>query len=290
MFRLPLKYNLYHIANAGISFIAKRLNPCVITVHDLIPFMPHLRGSFTDVLLRKSMKSLTEATRIICVSESTKNDLIQHLNVEHEIIRIIYHGVDHNLFKPRDKEEARKKLGLPQDQFIILHVGSEEPRKNILTLLKAFKRLLNDVPNAVLIRIGEKTVKTQNLIKSLNIRKKVLYFFAESENLPYFYNAADLLSFPSYYEGFGHPPLEAMASGVPVIASNKTSIPEIVGEASILLDPFDVDEHAYHMREVLTNEDLNLKLSKKVLTRSNSFSWEKCAEETLEVYSSALNS
>jgi glycosyltransferase involved in cell wall biosynthesis len=231
---------------------------------------------------------LINAERIICISESTKNDLLRFIDVDPRKVRVIYYGVDHELFKPRDKLEARRRLGLPLDRPIILNVGSEEPRKNIPVLLKSFKKLLNDIPNALLVRVGEKTAKVEKIIRCLNLSNKVLYRKASLNEVALYYNAADLLCFPSYYEGFGFPPLEAMASGLPVIASNASSIPEVVGDAGVLLDPFDVDGFAYWMREVLINDDLKVRLSERGYKRSLDFSWEKCARETLRVYENVL--
>ena len=170
-----------------------------------------------------------------------------------------------------------------------MNVGSEESRKNIPTLLRSLKELLNSVPNALLVRVGERDAHTEKLINSLGLNGKVLYRRASPNEVALYYNAADLLCFPSYYEGFGNPPLEAMASGLPVIAGNRTSIPEVVSHAGILLDPFDVEGFAYWMREVLMNEDLRNKLSEAGYKRSMDFSWEKCARETLEVYNEVLN-
>ena len=309
LFRLTLRYSLrlfelkmktspdiYHIVNPSLGLYARLLNPSVITVHDLIPYFyqfmnnPDLISRLENGLFLISFNSIIYADRIICVSESTKKDLFRFIDVDPKKVRIIYYGVDHELFKPRDKLEARRRLGLPLDSRIILNVGSEEPRKNTYVLLESFKELLNYIPSALLVRIGERTTRIERLIKVLDLSSKVLYRKAVSDQeLALYYNATDLLCFPSYYEGFGNPPLEAMASGLPVIAGNRTSIPEIVSDAGILLDPFDVEGFAYWMREVLMNEDLRNRLSESGYKRSMNFSWEKCARETLEVYKEVLN-
>jgi glycosyltransferase involved in cell wall biosynthesis len=283
---------LVHITNSGYlaSIIpeAKREKSfVVITVHDIIPFV--ISRSTYDCAFRKAFMNVAYADKIIVISENTKRDLLRLINVGHKKVRVVYYGVDHELFKPRDKLEARRRLGLPLDRPIILNVGSEEPRKNIPVLFKSFKELLNDVPSALLVRVGERTVQMEKLIKGLDLSNRVLYRKASLNEVALYYNAADLLCFPSYYEGFGNPPLEAMASGLPVIAGNRASIPEVVGDGGILLDPFDVDGFAYWMHEILSNEDLRIKLSEKGYRRSLNFSWEKCARETLEVYREVLN-
>ena len=282
------RFHICHIVSPALAFAMPLvMNAKVVTVHDLISFLR--ARSITDLFIRKSMNIVKNADTIICVSESTKGDLLRFMDVDPRKVRVIYYGVDHELFKPRDKLEARRRLGLPLDRPIILNVGSEEPRKNIPTLLRSFKELLNDVSNALLMRVGERTVQMGKLIRNLDLSGKVLYRRASPDEVALYYNAADLLVHTAYYEGFGNPPLEAMASGLSVIAGNRTSIPEVVGDGGILLDPFDVDGFAYWMHEVLSNEDLRIKLSEKGYRRSMNFSWEKCARETLEVYREVLN-
>jgi len=286
------EFSLCHVTNPWISlYFLPRLYQIrfVITIHDIWPFLLSTPSKL-ELFLKKPFKEvLMDSNMIICVTKHTKKDLLRFVDVDPKKIRVIYYGVDHELFKPRDKLEARRRLGLPMDRPIILNVGSEEPRKNIPTLLRSFKELLNNVPNALLMRVGERTVQMEKLIRNLDLSGKVLYRRASPDEVALYYNAADLLVHTAYYEGFGNPPLEAMASGLPVIASNRTSIPEVVGDGGILLDPFDVDGFAYWMREVLSNEDLRIKLSEKGYRRSMNFSWEKCARETLEVYREVLN-
>jgi len=281
------KYTLYHICNAYLCFLARLLKPSVLTAHDLIFFKSPRPPS--DHLVKKISKQMLYASFIICTSKSTEKDLLRFIDVDPKKVRVIYYGVDHELFKPRDKLEVRRKLGLPLDRPIILNVGSEEPRKNIPTLVKAFGILVKDVPNAMLIRVGSPTNTIKKLIHSEGLEGKIVYLRPTDEDLSLLYNASDVFVFPSYYEGLGLPLLEAMASSCPVIAGNRSAIPEAVGDGGILLDPFDVDGFAYWMREILSNEDLRIKLSEKGYRRSMNFSWEKCARETLEVYREVLN-
>jgi len=282
------RFHVCHIVSPALAFaVPLMMKAKVVTVHDLIPFLR--ARSITDLFIRKSMNLVKNVERIICVSENTKKDLLYFVDVDPKKIRVIYQGIDHELFKPRDKLEARRRLGLPLDRPIILNVGSEEPRKNIPTLVKAFGILVKDIPNAMLIRVGSPTNATKRLVHSQGLEGKIVYLRPTDEDLSLLYNASDVFVFPSYYEGFGLPLLEAMASGCPVIASNRTSIPEVVGDGGILLDPFDVDGFAHWTREILSNEDLRIKLSEKGYRRSMNFSWEKCARETLDVYREALD-
>jgi len=291
--KLKINSSLVHITNAGYlvsvvpSLKRKAVSKIVITVHDLIPFI--IPRSIATFHVQNKMFSIINTDYIITVSENTKKDLLHFIGVDPRKVKVVYNGVDHELFKPRDKFEARRRLGLPLDRPIILNVGSEEPRKNIPILLNSFKELLNSNPNALLVRVGKRTAQIEKLIRKLDLSGEVLYCRASQDELALYYNAADLLCFPSYYEGFGNPPLEAMASGLPVIASNRASIPEVVGDAGILLDPFDVEGFAYWMYEMLTNEDLRARFYETGYKRSLNFSWEKCARETLEVYNKVLN-
>ncbi len=287
LLKIPRKYALYHIASPSLGIAAMRLKPFVITFHDLIPFTS-ARGP-ADLLLRRSMAQLTKAQRVICVSNYVKDELMRFFDIDPSIIRVIYNGVDHDLLRPRDKATSRKILGLGEDEVLVLHVGTEEePKKNIPTLIKAFYKFQKEVPNAILMRVGEKTEAAQRLIHSLGLGDKVRYFFAPSGEVAHFYNASDLFVFPSSWDGFGLPPLEAMASGCPVIASNRTSIPEVVGDAGILVDEFDVDGFADGMLKVYKDEQLKAKLTAEGFKQSKLFSWERCARETLEVYEEVL--
>lgn len=285
LLRIPRGYTLYHFTNSSLGLAARRNQPCVVTVHDLIPFNSP-RG-FTDHLIQRSMQSLKHAQRIICVSHKTRNDLLHFLDVDPGRVKVVYEGVDSNLFQPRDKAKSRELLGLTKDSLIVLHVGSEEPRKNIPTLINAFSRLQKDIPDATLIRVGEKTMAVQRQIDSLKLGDRVLYF-QDVKDLGHFYNAADVLVFPSYEEGFGLPPLQSMASGCPVIASNTTSIPEVVGDAGILLDPNDAKGVAHWIHEVYVNRELWSSLIERGFKRSQMFNWERAARETIEVYREAI--
>jgi len=283
MMRLPRKYTLYHITNPSLSLLTRRLRPCIVTVHDIIPFTSPRPPFWADYLIKKSMENIRFANRIICVSNSTKELLLGFLDIDPNLVRVVHNGLDHDLFKPRSKKLSRRMLGLSDENVLILHVGTEEERKSIPTLIKTFHKMQKEMPNAILLRVGEKSPHIQRLIKSLGLTRKIIYM-GYIKDLAILYNAADMLVFPSYHEGFGLPLLEAMASGCPIIASNTTSIPEVVGNAGILLDPFDIDGFSYWMREVYTNETLRKRLIDRGITRSRDFSWTKCADENLEVY------
>jgi glycosyltransferase involved in cell wall biosynthesis len=269
--------------------------PCIITVHDLIrqfdrlgfPPLIHKPNLRDKLYLWLDREGIRKAKYIIAISQQTKKDLISFLGIPEERIRVIYNGVDHDIFKPCPAPK-------PVDEPYILYVGSEQPRKNLTTLLMAFHKLKADKSfrELKLVKVGEAGGKNQvfrqqslKLIESLNLRGDIVFtgFVAEEEMAGYYSNA-ECLVFPSLYEGFGLPVIEAMACGCPVITSNTSSLPEIVGEAGIMVEPHDAEGLANAVGEVFTNPDLKQELKKRGLERASNFSWEKTAEETMKVY------
>ncbi|MBW9223589.1 glycosyltransferase family 4 protein [Methanothermococcus sp. SCGC AD-155-E23] len=267
----------------------------VITVHDLIQILFPKEVKPLVYLVQKIMlpKTLRMADKIISVSYHTKRDLIKYLKIPEDKIEVIYHGVDED-YKPLPEKEVemiKKKYNITTP--FILYVGSLKPLKNIPTLIKAYYKLRKQGLEYKLVITGKKRWKYREifkLINKLNLQKDVIFTgYVPREDLPALYNAADLFVSPSLYEGFGLPPLEAMACGTPVITSNTSSLPEVVGDAGIMVDPYDVDGLAKAMYEVLTNDGLREELRKRGLERAKLFNWKKCAEEHLRVYEEVYN-
>jgi glycosyltransferase involved in cell wall biosynthesis len=274
--------------------------PYVITVHDLIRYFdlkgygifihhPNLRDRFYLSLDYRGMK---KATRIIAVSQATKDDLIKHLGIPEERISVVYEGIDHQVFKP-----VRRRL---VDYPYLLFVGSEHPRKNFARLLKAFYILKREdmFKDLKLLKVGkaggpeaEFRKHTLKVINELNIPGDVVFTdYVREEDLPAYYSGAWCFILPSLYEGFGFPPLEAMACGCPVIVSNRASLPEVTGEAAVKVNPYDIYGIAGALWQVLTDVHLRRELVSKGLERARQFSWEKAARETMEVYDSVKRS
>jgi glycosyltransferase involved in cell wall biosynthesis len=284
--KLDLVHDPYGIGPLSFKMPFKK----VITIHDLTPTLfPHTFSSMAVVshklLLPRTLKT---ADKIITDSNSTKNDLINYFNIPEEKIRVILLAADEK-FKPlsnKEIKEAKQKYSL--NFPFILYVGTLEPRKNIPSLIKAFYKLKKKNLQYKLVIAGKRGWKYKEIfetIDKLNLQNDVVFTgYVSDEDLPALYNAADLFVYPSIYEGFGLPPLEAMACGTPAITSNTSSLPEVVGDAGIMVDPPDVDGLADAMYEVLTKEGLRANMIKKGLERAKTFSWEKCARETLEVY------
>ena len=264
----------------------------VITVHDLTPFIyPEYQKKITNLYLRYwYRKSILSSDIIISVSENTKKDIIKLFNISSSKIRTIYESASEEFCKIEDenlKDRIRKKYQLP-DKFI-LFVGTLEPRKNITRLLKAFDRLKtkkNILHYLVLAGhkgwLYEEIFKTYNKLKN---RRFVLFIdYVNHNDLPIIYNLSDIFLYPSLYEGFGLPLLEAMACGSPVISSNTSSIPEVVGDAGILVNPKSIDEVSNAIYEVIMDKALRESLIEKGYKQVQKFSWEKTSRETLEVF------
>ncbi|MDI6814878.1 MAG: sugar phosphate nucleotidyltransferase, partial [Dehalococcoidales bacterium] len=274
--------------------------PYIITVHDLIRYFdfkgygtfihhPNRRDKF---YLSLDYKGIKKAARIIAVSHATKRDLNKHLAIPEEHISVVHEGIDHRVFKPT----TRRLVDYPY----LLFVGSEHPRKNFARVLRAFSKLKSDrrFKDLKLVKVGkaggpeaEFRKHTLQVINELNIPRDVVFTdYVAEEDLPAYYSGAQCFVFPSLYEGFGFPPLEAMACGCPVIVSNVTSLPEITGEAAIKVEPHGTNNLASAVKMVLTDERLRQELVSKGLEQAKQFSWEKTASETLEVYESVERS
>ncbi|MGE5141576.1 MAG: glycosyltransferase family 4 protein, partial [Rudaea sp.] len=269
-------------------------SPSVITVHDLAFLL------YPRFLTRESARyygqvdlAARRASQIIAVSQSTKRDIIKLLGVPPERVTVIYEA-SHPIFRQLDHDRAREhvaeRYGITQD--FILFVGTIEPRKNLPTLLQAFRRMLDvyhvDATLAIAGKPGWLTDQMNENVSSLNLNDKVHFLGpVPNEELVYLYNAARVFALPSYYEGFGLPPLEAMACGTPVVVSNTSSLPEVVGDAGQMVDPNDVEAWSVSLSRVLTDKDLRNEMCEKGLRRTASFSWERTAREHLAVYRQA---
>ena len=273
--------------------------PKIATCLDIIPLVYKQNNNIIqNIFLKKSIKGMEKADKVISISDYTKRDLVKYSNINPEKIKTIYLGVNESFKKIGNNEVELFKEKYSLEEPFILYVGSEQPRKNFNVLIKSFYKLnkIEGFENFKLIKVGRPQTslgERENLNKMINnlgLQKKIKFIdYVDESNLPLVYNAADLFVFPSLYEGFGLSPLESMACGTPVIASNRSSIPEVVGDAGILVDPLDIDELTEKMVDVLNNEDIKKDLSKKGLERSENFTWEKCAEQTLKVYNDVLN-
>jgi len=265
----------------------------VITFHDLSferypEFFSKKRKLWHNAVNPKMLAN--ESDKIIVVSESTKQDLIELYGIHHDKIKVIYSGIESKFSPVTDQKklkEVKKKYNLPEN--FILYLGTLEPRKNIEGLIFAFDRLKN-IHNLSLVIAGEEGWLYGNIYKAASSAKakRNIQFagFIDPKDKPALYSLAKLFVYPSFWEGFGFPPLEAMACGTPVITSHVSSLPEVVGEAGLLVDPYNINELSEAIYQVLTDENLRNNLKLKGVQRAKKFSWQKAAEETLKVFKS----
>ena len=277
---------IVHLPNQNFARYALFLkNPFIITVHDVIRFCFRFTQETISerILLKLDTRYIKRASHIIADSQNTRKDLIKYLKIPGDRISVIYCGVDHSIFKPYNVKLL--------DKPYILYVGSERPRKNLGRLFEAFAKLKKGFPELKLLKVGASgrsgkyRADTMKKLDSLGITQDAIFVDHLSElDLAYYYSSALLLAHPSLYEGFGLPPLEAMACGCPIVTSNTSSLPEVVGEAGIMVNPCDIDSLAQAMRQVLTNSELRANMVKRGLEQAKKFSWEKTAEQTQEIY------
>jgi len=265
----------------------------IITLHDLTPlifpkYFPIQARIYMRFLIKQSIK---KTAHIITISEHTKLDLLKRFSCPPEKISVIKNGFGQT-FNKRDnsirKSDLLKSFGINKNYF--LYAGNLKPHKNIIPLIRAFS-MIDSAHQLVLAGAGgayEKEIR--KVIKSLKLDKRVILTgFLENENLQLIYNSALSFIFPSLHEGFGLPPLEAMQTGLPVISSNSSSLPEVIGNAGLLINPQNIDALADAMRTIAENKKLRTELITKGYQQIKKFSWEKCADQVLLLYEKSLN-
>ncbi|HEX3012704.1 MAG TPA: glycosyltransferase family 1 protein [Methanobacterium sp.] len=267
----------------------------VITVHDLTPLLfPNLfkRG---DVMLHRLLlkKTISKADKVITVSYNSQRDIMEYLNVPEEDIEVIYNGRNEN-FRPlnsRKIEEVREKYRLPSR--FILSVGGLHPIKNIPRLLEAYYLARKDGLEHKLVLVGGAVDRAEEIFQIITVLGLEGHVFftgiVPDDDLVGIYNAADLFLYPCIYAGFGLPPLEAMACGTPVITSCSSSLPEIVGDAAKLIDPYDPEKLAGAINMMLSDDETMKMFIKKGLKRSKMFNWRNTAYKTLKIYKEVYN-
>jgi glycosyltransferase involved in cell wall biosynthesis len=268
----------------------------VVTIYDLSFFLfPQRLPSWRRAYLRwGTAASARRATRVIAISSSSKNDIVRLLGVSEGRVDVVSCGVDED-FRPIEGEEQlealRKKWQLPPE--MLLFVGTLEPRKNLTTLLHSYALLRRRFDPPPLVVGGPKGWRHEevfSLAEELDLDELVHFpGYIPRDELPLWYNAASLFVYPSLYEGFGLPPLEAMACGTPVVASNTSALPEVVGDAGLLVEPTDVEEMADAMYRVLADVELKNTLREKGLERAKAYSWQRTALETAKTYDRAMS-
>jgi glycosyltransferase involved in cell wall biosynthesis len=263
----------------------------VITIHDLAFLLyPHFLTRKAARYYGLIDRAVRRADHVIAVSEATKRDIVRLTGTPEHKITVIYEAADSVYAPIRDREVLERihhKYHLPEK--FVLFVGTIEPRKNLPTLIRAYKGLIDDYKAkadlAIVGKQGWLYDDVYHLVEELGLQQRVHFLGrVPAADLIYLYNASQMLVLPSYYEGFGLPPLEAMACGVPVIVSDTSVMPEVVGDAALRVAHEDIEGFTVAMQRLLTDDDLRADMIAKGHKRVKCFSWERAARETLAVY------
>jgi glycosyltransferase involved in cell wall biosynthesis len=275
--------------------------PTVVTIHDLVPLiLPAYRGSFLVRLYTRLVAAAARsAAAIVTVSQASQRDIVRYLHIPPERIHVTYEAAG-KAFQPVEDEAQltaiRQKYGLPRRY--LLYLGGFDQRKNLPTLLRAFALLVSRQPQARLVIAGKLPGRDSplfpdpcRLVRELGLKEKVVFTgWVPEEDKPALFSEATAFVFPSLYEGFGLPPLEALACGTPVIASNHASLPEVVGDGGILVEPTGLwsetsaNNLAQAMEMLWVDDAFRVELRQRALAQAAKFSWEQTAQETLDVY------
>lgn len=271
----------------------------VVTIHDMTFFVyPEMHKGIKVLVFKKFISlGVKFADSLITVSESTKRDMITYLgkseqiNSKSKVIPLGCSPLYNNLMDKVRYKKTKQKFNI--DEKYLLFVGALEPRKNISNLIKACSEILNQ-DKIILVIVGKEGwyyESIYDIVMQLNLEHKIKFtgFISESEKIDLL-RGAEVFIYPSFYEGFGLPVLEAMNCGVPVITSNISSLPEVAGDAAILVNPNDVEQLTYTINLVITSKDLKEEMIEKGYGQAQQFTWKRCAKDTLSVYNSLIKS
>ncbi len=276
----------------------------VITCHDIIPFLA-IKGKLdlpVNRITRKSfpqiLKNMERARAIVSVSASTKLNLLEHSNIKEDRIHVIHSGINNHftenppdgISKEEERQEIRSRHSIPSHAHVLMHVGRTGHYKNtpaLIRLLKAMRERPDLDDQVWLLRVGlPLDSEVEALIDKLGVRERIVQAgsLATDSDLAAYYRAADVFVFPSLWEGFGWPPLEAMACGTPVVTSNTSSLPEVVGPGGTMVSPTDDDQLADTVAAILGNLSQQETMKRYGIEWSKNFTWERCAQKTLDLY------
>lgn len=298
-----LSADLFHIIDHSDGYLSpwlhKRQRPNVVTCHDLInlikpeTFKGHASLPLVSMTLWKwAVKDMRQASHIIAVSSHTKQDVVEHLSICPQDITTIPNAVD-SVFRclpPDEIQAVRRQYNLSAETLCLLNVGSNNSRKNISTILDVVAELVKQgVPIQFWKAGADFSAAQKQFIQSHQLDQYITYLGKPDEDvLVQLYNAADCLMAPSLYEGFGLTILEAMACGTPVITANVTAMPEVAGEAAILVNPLNVKEMVQAIHDLYTYSCKRQALARMGLDRARQFTWENTAEQVAQVYEKVL--
>ncbi len=291
----PLRVGPYDLLHFPYdSCIGIKRGKFVATIHDVIPLLfpnGRIRTPWKGLLKRIIIPDpLKKIDHVVTVSESSKRDIIERLGVPENRISVVYQGVEFDRFSPDRSSQSDRNT----TSHYILCVAGDSPTKNPGTLLEAYANLPDSIRGKYRLVLAGDVQKSKHLhplIKKLELANYIEFTgIVSDERLARLYQGAAVFVFPTLYEGFGLPVLEAMACGCPVITSNTSSLPEVVGDAGILVDPLDVQAISAAIERVLTDPGLSERLRNAAVQRAKQFSWERTARETVELYRKVVGS
>jgi glycosyltransferase involved in cell wall biosynthesis len=272
----------------------------LLTVHDLIPILyPHFFDFNENSIVKDAISSLDSESWVLSVSHATKSDLCNYSKSIDSDKVIVTHLAASDSFYPFDdqqkSQEICQKYNIPDAPYI-LSLSTLEPRKNIDHTIRCFLKLVQQekLSDLNLVLVGTKGWNYDKIFAEISNNSHlegriIVTGYVADEDLAPLYSGALAFVYPSFYEGFGLPPLEAMQCGVPVITSNTSSLPEVVGDAGIMLDPKDEDGLCHSLLNIYNDENLRASMAEQSLKQAKKFSWEKCTQETINAYKIALN-
>lgn len=283
-FKIP-KCNVYWSPHYNAPLFIKHADYKVLTVHDVFHLayyneLSFLQKKYVDFFIKPTLQKYDQ---IVTVSEFSKNEILKYLNVDRKKITVIHNGINYDFFNEKKESDNVNNIGR-----YILFVGNIKPHKNIIGLLYAFYNICNysTFSDLKIIIVGKKEgfvtgIKDiDKLIDKLDLKNKVIFAgIVTDEELRDYYHGAELLVFPSFYEGFGLPPLEAMACETPTVVSDRASMPEVCGDASLYFNPDDIDDMKNKIIKVLDNKTLKSELIKKGINRAAAYRWEYVAKK-----------
>ncbi len=293
--KLCRKYNL-DLLHTQYFIPFDRPCPVVCTIHDIC--FEHYKSIFTKNEYFRQKILIPYAARkskiVFTVSNDAKNDIVSTYKISEDKVKVTYNAVNGDfcklLSKDLDERSLRIKFGIGKSRYI-LSVGNLQPRKNLPRLIRAFCKIANDLDDVKLVIVGKKAWMYEGILsESCSLPEKIVFTdYVSNEDLVRLYNCAECFVYPSFFEGFGIPPLEAMACGTPVAVANKTSLPEVVGQAAILFDPFDESAISSAIIRLVKDTSLRKQLIEEGNKRIHCFSWAKSAEIIIKSYKKVLD-